>query len=84
MEEDFDFEDFIELQKYYLDMIWQRLSEEGFIWQDRFGKMYRTEEISDRYLLNILKFCEKSWRPEEQIDALKKLAEQRNLRKAYT
>lgn len=44
------------------------------------GKDYSADDISDSYLLNILRFCERSWRPKNQVEALKKLASQRGLK----
>lgn len=75
----FDFDDFIDSQKHYMEMFWQSLIEDGCIWQDRYDRRYKPEEISDSHLLNVLNFCERSWRPEEQVEALKQLAKERGL-----
>lgn len=75
----FDFDDFVKRVKEYYDKTWTKLKRDGCIWQDRYDRRYKPEEISDSHLLNILNLCERSWRPEEQVEALKQLAKERGL-----
>ena len=75
----FDFDDFIDAQKHYMEMFWQGLIEDGCVWQDGYGRRYKKDEISDNHLLNILNLCERSWRPKEQVEVLKQLAKERGL-----
>lgn len=75
----FDWFDFHENMKDYWEETWVELKSDGNIWQDQNGKDYKSDEISDRHLLNILNFCKRSWRPEEQVEALKQIAKQRGL-----
>lgn len=75
----YDFEDFESDFKFRWELTWQSLNYKGYIWQDQNGKDYKPEEISDSHLLNILNFCKRSWRPKEQIEALKELAKKRGL-----
>lgn len=76
----YDFEDFTLDFKWRWELTWFQLNSKGYIWQDKMGKDYKPDDISDSYLLNILKFCERSWRPKDQVEALKKLASQRGLK----
>ena len=75
----YDIEDFEADFKFRWGLIWYHLNDRGYIWQDKWGKEYKAEDISDNYLIKILNFCERSWRPEEQVEALKKLAQQRGV-----
>ena len=75
----FDWYDFQEKMKEYWDETWIELKRDGCIWQDKNFKDYKAEDIKDSYLLNILKFCKRNYRPKEQIGELKKLAKERGL-----
>lgn len=61
------------------DLTWDMLCEDGYIWRDRFDRDYKPEDITDSHLLNILNFCKRNYRPEEQVEVLKQLAKKRGL-----
>lgn len=71
LSEDFDFYGVIEDEEEFLDSDWEVLKEDGFLWRDKYGKPYKPTEISTQYLERILKFCERVYRPCEQVKALK-------------
>ena len=75
----YDFEDFEQDFKWRWELTWQHLNDRGYIWQDKNGRNYKSEDISDDYLMKIINFCKRSWRPEGQVEALKELAKQRGL-----
>lgn len=75
----YDFEDFENDFKFRFELTWHHLNEKGYIWQDKNGRNYKPEDISDSYLICIINFCKRSWRPEEQIKMLKDLAKKRGL-----
>lgn len=77
----FDDFDMLEMAKDELDCDYQILSEDGFIWRDASGKEYREEDITDSHLKNILKFCERTYRPSNQIRDLEELAKKRGILK---
>jgi hypothetical protein len=60
--------------------LWEKLKMNGYLWSDRYGNYYREEDIDDGYLSNILDFCKRNRRPEEQVKALKELARKRGLK----
>lgn len=76
----YDWYDFHEIMKEYWEETWEELKIGGYIWQDKMGRDYKPDDISDSHLLNILRFCERIWRPQDQVEALKKLASQRGLK----
>ena len=53
--------------------VWLDIKKDGYVWQDVNGKKYKAKDLSTRYLKNILLFCDKNFRPNEQTDALKKI-----------
>lgn len=61
------------------DCNWVYLKHHGFIWQDRSGRVYKADDISDNYLQKIINFCERNYRPSEQIKALKSEAMKRGM-----
>lgn len=63
------------------DCEWIALKNKGYIWEDVKGTKYKPKDLDNKYLLNILKFCKRNYRPDEQIKALKALAIQRGLLK---
>lgn len=75
-----DFEDFHHDFKLSWELTWHRLNSKGYVWQDKNGKDYKPEDISDNHLISILNFCKRSWRPKQQIDELKKIAKERGLK----
>lgn len=75
----YDFEDFEQDFKFRWELTWQRLNDRGNVWQDKNGRNYKSEDISDDYLMKIINFCKRSWRPKGQVEALKELAKKRGL-----
>lgn len=68
-----------ELNERQLNDNWFYLKENGYIWEDKMGNYYKSENLTDSHLLNILKFCERNYRPAEQVEELRKLAIERGL-----
>lgn len=75
----YDFEDIYHDFQICMEITWQNLKLNGYIWQDKYGNNYKPKDISDDYLLNILNFCKRSWRPESQIKKLTQLARKRGI-----
>jgi hypothetical protein len=67
-------EEFLESLPY-----WENLQRDGYVWIDRQGRRYTEEEIDNDYLLKILNFCKRNYRPKEQVQTLKELAIKRGL-----
>lgn len=73
----FDPYDFHEKMKDYCDETWIELKSKGYIWQDINFKEYKPEDISNGYLMAIINFCKRAYRPKEQVETLEKLAKER-------
>lgn len=61
------------------DIEWEWLRLKGYVWKDRAGKCYKEKDIEDTHILNILKFCERHYRPESQVLLLEQIAVKRGL-----
>ena len=59
----------------YFAELWEELKNEGFVWQDRFGKRYTAKKLQKdkRRLKNIVNYAKQNDRPLEQIEALEVL-----------
>ena len=64
----------------YLNELWENLKSQGFIWQDIRGQKFRANQISNRYLRNILRFIKTTCIAEEQVSALRSLAKERGVK----
>ena len=64
----------------YFNELWKNLKSQGFIWQDIKGQKLRANQISNRYLRNILRFIKNTCISEEQVSALKSLAKERGVK----
>lgn len=76
----FDDADLLEMERNELDTDYEILSEDGYIWRDASGKEYREEDLTNSHLKNILKYCERAYRPSNQIRDLKELAKKRGIK----
>lgn len=76
----FDDADLLEMERNELDTDYEILSEDGYIWRDASGKEYREEDLTNSHLKNILKYCERYYRPSNQIRDLKELAKKRGIK----
>ena len=76
----FDWYDFHEAMKDYWDETWIELKSNGYIWQNRNFIDYKPEDISNGYLMAIINFCKRNYRPKEQVEALEKLAKERRMK----
>lgn len=59
----------------YFAELWEELKNDGFVWQDRFGKRYTAKKLQKdkRRLKNIINYAIDNERPLEQIQALENL-----------
>lgn len=64
----------------YLDLNWEELQDDGYIWEDINCNRYKEKDIDNRYLKNILNFCKHHYRPKEQVEKLQQLAVDRGFR----
>lgn len=64
-----------------MNELFEELKGDGYVWRDRGGKDYKLNDIKDSHLLNILNFCKRTYRPEEQVNILKNEAVKRGLMK---
>ena len=60
-----------------LNKDWEYLKNNGFIWRDFQGNVYKSKTIKDKHLKNILNYCKTHYRPVEQINALQDLLNKR-------
>ena len=60
-----------------LNKDWEYLKNNGFIWRDFQGNVYKSKTIKDKHLKNILNYCKTHYRPVEQIKALQDLLNKR-------
>ena len=63
----------------YLILNWEELKENNYIWEDINGKRFKENQIDNRYLKNIIRYCRRNFRPQEQIAALNDLALRRGI-----
>lgn len=49
-------------------------------WEDINGKRFKENQIDNRYLKNIIRYCRRNFRPQEQIAALNNLALRRGIK----
>lgn len=77
--EGFDPDYYLEIQNRHWEQIFVDNLKKGYIWQDRYGNQYRKEDISNQYLVWILRFCVNNYRPAAQIKLLKAEAERRGI-----
>lgn len=66
--------------KLYFILNWEDLKKNGYIWEDINGKRFKENQIDNRYLKNIIRYCKQSFRPQEQIIALNNLALKRGIK----
>lgn len=64
----------------YLMLKWEWLKKNNYIWEDVNGKRFKENQIDNRYLKNIIRYCKRNFRPQEQITALNNLALRRGIK----
>lgn len=64
----------------YLMLKWEELKKNNCIWEDINGKRFKENQIDNRYLKNIIRYCKQNFRPQEQITALTNLALRRGIK----
>lgn len=59
---------------------WEELKKDNYIWEDVNGKKFKENQIDNRYLKNIIRYCKRNFRPQEQTTALTNLALRRGIK----